>query len=386
VCPSDARGSASEAARLASLADRHVDEPGLADGNRLLAGLLNDGDPSREPLDLATVEPGLIYGLTLWHSPPAREGALLAGDGVVRHDQQGLVSRNDRTPTNENEGPVPVKSPQSTQPSGEPTTLAPWLRWVGHCGYVSEGVVYVLIGGFALVAALEPSQQPNGPKGALAKLAAAPFGDAMLVLLALGLAAFVLWQVVLGVIDPEHRRDRRTIKRRAVRLGCLLNGALHGVLVGEAAWRLLGLGGAPDEGRSQAAWTGRAMALPFGRWMIATTGVGLVLFGVFQWYRAASRNKTDRVDLTQTRLRGVIIALGIFGFLARGVLFGVIGAFLIDAARRYDTANATGIAGALNALKRQEYGHWLLGVVAVGLISYGSFQIIKEPYRDFHAS
>jgi hypothetical protein len=264
-----------------------------------------------------------------------------------------------------------------------PTALAPWLRWVGHSGYVAEGVVYVLIGAFALMASLEPSQQPNGYKGALAKLAAAPFGDALLALLALGLAAFVLWQVVLGILDPEHRRDRRTVKRRAVRLGYLLNGALHGVLVGEAVWRLLGFGGAADEGHSQAVWTARAMALPLGRWMTAATGAGIALFGVFQWYRAASRSKTERVDLTHTRLRGVIIALGTFGFLARGVLFGLIGAFLIDAAWRHNTTNATGIAGALSALKRQEYGHWLLGAVAAGLVCYGFFQILKEPYRKF---
>jgi hypothetical protein len=267
-----------------------------------------------------------------------------------------------------------------------PTALAPWLRWVGHGGYVAEGVVYVLIGVFALMAALEPSQQPNGYKGALAKLAAAPFGDAMLAVLALGLAAFVLWQMVLGILDPEHRRDRRTVKRRAVRLGYLLNGALHAVLVGEAVWRQLGFGGAADEGHSQAVWTARAMALPLGRWMTAATGAGIALFGVFQWYRAASQSKTERVDLTRTRLRGVIIALGAFGFLARGVLFGLIGAFLIDAARRYDTANTTGIAGALGALKRQEYGHWLLGAVAAGLISYGVFQILKEPFRKFRTS
>jgi len=263
--------------------------------------------------------------------------------------------------------------------------MAPWLRWVGHSGYVAEGVVYALIGAFALAAALEPSR-PNGPWGAFAKLAAAPFGDAMLALLALGLAAFVMWQLVLGILDPAHRRDRRTIKRRAVRLGCLMNGALHGVLVGEAAWRLLGFGAVAGAGGSQAIWTGRVMALPFGRWMIAATGAGIALFGIFQLYRAASRNRTAQVDLTHTRLRGLIIAFGIFGYLARGVLFGLIGAILIDAARRYDTANATGIAGALSALKRQEYGHWLLGAVAAGLISHGVFQIIKEPYRNLRAS
>jgi hypothetical protein len=267
-----------------------------------------------------------------------------------------------------------------------PTVVAPWLRWVGHSGYVAEGVVYVLLGIFALMAALEPSQRPDGYKGALAKLAAAPFGDAVLALLALGLTAFVLWQVMLAMLDPEHRRDRRTVKRRAVRLGYLLNGALHGVLVGEAVWRLLGIGAGADGGHSQAVWTARAMTLPLGRWMTAATGAGIALFGVFQWYRAASRNKTERVDLTQTRLRGLIVALGTIGFLTRGVLFGLIGAFLIDAAWRNDTANATGIAGALSALKRQEYGHWLLGAVAAGLICYGFFQILKEPYRKFRTS
>jgi len=267
-----------------------------------------------------------------------------------------------------------------------PTALAPWLRWVAHSGYIAEGVVYVLVGSFALMAALEPSQQPNGYKGALAKLAAAPFGDSLLALLALGLAAFVLWQVTLGMLDPEHRRDRRTVKRRAARLGYLLNGAFHGVLVGEAVWQLLGFGGAADGGHSQAVWTARAMALPLGRWITAATGAGIALFGVFQWYRAASRSKTERVDLTQTRMHGVIIALGTYGFLARGILFALIGAFLIDAARRYNTANATGTAGALSALKRQEYGHWLLGAVATGLICYGFFQVLKEPYRNFRGS
>jgi hypothetical protein len=242
----------------------------------------------------------------------------------------------------------------------------------------------VLIGAFGLVAALEPSQ-PNGARGAFAKLAAAPFGHAMLALLALGLAAFVLWQAVLGILDPEHRRNRRTFKRRAVRVGCLLNGALHAVLVAEAAWLLLGFGAGPDEGRSQAVWTGRAMALPLGRWVIAASGVGIAIFGLFQLYRALSRSKTERADLTHTKLRGIIIALGTVGFLARGVLFGLIGVLLIDAARRYDTADATGIAGALAALRRQEYGHWQLGIVAAGLISYGVFQIIKEPYRNIHA-
>jgi len=264
--------------------------------------------------------------------------------------------------------------------------LSPWLRWAGHSGYVAEGVIYLLIGGFALAAALEPASLPNGFKGALAKLADAPFGEALLALLTLGLAAFVLWQLVLAVLDPEHRDLRRSLKRRAVRVGHLLNAALYGFLCAEAAWELLGFDRAADHGRSQAAWVARAMAIPFGRWMIAATGAGIALFGLYDWYRAASRSKTERVDLDGARLRRLIIVLGAVGYAARGILYGLIGAFLVDAARRYDSSHATGVAGALGALERVEYGRWLLGLVAAGLLCYGLFQVIKEPYRNFRAS
>jgi hypothetical protein len=258
---------------------------------------------------------------------------------------------------------------------------------MGHSGYVAEGVMYLLIGGFALIAALNPSQRPNGSKGALAKLAVAPYGEALLALLAAGLAAFVAWQTVLAILDPEHRRERRTLKRRALRLGYLCNGGLHAVFVVEAVWPLVGMGASADHGRAQAVWAGRVMSLvPLGRWLIAATGAGIALYGFYEFYRGASHRKVERIDLTHTKLRGIILLLGWCGFLTRGVLFIMIGVFLIDAAHHNDTRHATGVAGALASLRSLPWGSWLLGVIAAGLMCYGLFQIIKEPFRDFHRS
>src|ERR1700728_4687151 len=104
-------------------------------------------------------------------------------------------------------------------PHDEPVPLAPWQRCVGHSGYIAEGLLYLVVGCFALLAALGRQQQPNGSTGALAKLGGSGFGDALLALLAIGLAAFVIWQLVLAIADPEHRTDRRTPRRRLVRLG-----------------------------------------------------------------------------------------------------------------------------------------------------------------------
>ncbi len=264
-------------------------------------------------------------------------------------------------------------------------TAVPGMRWVARCGYVAEGVIYLLIGGLALAAAFEPGRRPDGSKGALAKLGDAAWGGAMLTVLMVGLAAFVLWQLVQAFSDPEHRRDRWSAKRVSARLGFLLNAALHSVLVGAAAWRLFAFGGGEDGGRAQAHWTGLAMQLPLGRWGVAVTGVGVTVFGLFQLYLAAMPSKYERVDLTHTKLRGSIIALGVLGFVAPGVVFGLVGAFLVHAAWRRDAEKATGIAGALAALKRQPYGPWLLGAVAVGLMAYGVFQIAKARYREIRA-
>ena len=263
--------------------------------------------------------------------------------------------------------------------------LARWERWAGHVGYIAEGVFYLPIGYFALLAALG-QQQPNGSRGALSKIGATPVGDALLVILAAGLAAFVLWQLVVAIRDPEHRAERPRSRRRMVRLGHLLNGVFHCVFVGEVVFSILASGQASDDKRTQIKWTARAFALPVGRYLVALVGGGICVFGLWQFYRAVTADKNKRVELGRARFRLAISALGVYGLLARGALFCLIGGYLIDAAWRHDPRYSGGIAGALGGLKQQPYGDWLLGVVAVGLLCYGLYQIAKEPYRKLGKS
>ena len=37
--------------------------------------------------------------------------------------------------------------------------------------------------------------------------------------------------------------------------------------------------------------------------------------------------------------------------------------------------------GALRALQQQSYGPWLLGLVSLGLIGYGIYQLVEARYR-----
>jgi hypothetical protein len=70
-----------------------------------------------------------------------------------------------------------------------------------------------------------------------------------------------------------------------------------------------------------------------------------------------------------------------FGMAARGVVFAIIGVFLVVAARHENPAEARGVGGALGALRERSYGTALLSVVALGLMAYGGYQFVLARYR-----
>ena len=74
--------------------------------------------------------------------------------------------------------------------------------------------------------------------------------------------------------------------------------------------------------------------------------------------------------------------MGRFGLAARGVVFAVIGFFLIQAARSSNASQVRGLGGALAALASQPYGPWLLGLVALGLVAYGIYNFVQARYRQ----
>ena len=75
------------------------------------------------------------------------------------------------------------------------------------------------------------------------------------------------------------------------------------------------------------------------------------------------------------------IAIGVVGHAARGIVFALVGIFLLRAAWQYDAQEAIGIDGALRKVADAPYGPVLLGLVAAGLLAYGAFCVIQARYR-----
>ena len=100
---------------------------------------------------------------------------------------------------------------------------------------------------------------------------------------------------------------------------------------------------------------------------------------------------TERADLVKTeksktekmgaRTLTAFTAVGVFGHLARMVIFSLIGYFLVKAAIDYDPEKSVGLDGALATLSQSSYGPVLLGIVAAGLIGFGLYSALDARYR-----
>jgi hypothetical protein len=81
------------------------------------------------------------------------------------------------------------------------------------------------------------------------------------------------------------------------------------------------------------------------------------------------------------QVRKAFTGLGVFGHLARAVVFGLMGYGLVKAAVSYDADEAIGLDGALAQLSQASYGPWLLGLVAVGLIGFAAYSVADARFR-----
>jgi len=72
---------------------------------------------------------------------------------------------------------------------------------------------------------------------------------------------------------------------------------------------------------------------------------------------------------------------GVAGYVTRGAVFCIVGAFLIDAAVSFDPQKAQGLDGSLRKTAATPLGPWLLLAVALGLVIFGLYSWCEARWR-----
>lgn len=257
----------------------------------------------------------------------------------------------------------------------------PWIERLARAGFATKGIVYGIIGVLALMAAFGQGGQLGGSQSAIRTIGSQPFGTALLILAGIGLAGYALWRFIQGGLDPEHEgSDGKGIAKR---IGFVGSGLMHAALAIAAFQLATGAGG----GGSQQTYLAQMMDSTFGRVVIGLVGLGIIGAGLYQLYKAytAKFQRVLRTGEMSAAERKWSVRLGRIGLAARGVVFPIIGYFVLRAAIEYSPGTARDIGGALATLGAQAYGTILLIVVSAGLVAYGAYQLVMARYRRFPA-
>ena len=261
----------------------------------------------------------------------------------------------------------------------------PWTERLARVGYAAKGVVYIVVGALATLTALGVGGEAKGTRGAMRSIARQPFGTVLLSIVAFGLLAYVIWRWVQAVTDADDKGTKA--KGIALRLGYAGSGFIYAGLALSAARIAFG---ARDDGEPSAAksWTASVMEFPFGQWLVVLAGLGVVGYGLYQCYKGYKAKFRKRLKEGEMSERGIRWATrsGRAGFIARGIVFMLVGGFLIQAAISYDSSQAEGLDGVLQAIVQQSFGPWLLGGVALGLVAYGLYMLVEARYRRIAGS
>jgi hypothetical protein len=247
-------------------------------------------------------------------------------------------------------------------------------------GFTARGLVYIFVGFLAAKYAAGLGGRATDTEGALRTVSRGPFGAGIMAAIAVGLAAYACWRFAQAYFDLDGKG--RNLKGKVIRASFVGSGLMHLALAFTAATLALGAR-RRSTGDPVRLWTARAYDAPLGFWIVLAAG--LVLLGAAAWQAHQAWSNTFEEHLKLRTMgageRKWARWVGRAGLVTRGITFGLIGWFLVKAAREADPSQARGLAGVFRSLRAYEHGDLFLFAVGTGLVAYGILSLVYARYR-----
>ena len=249
------------------------------------------------------------------------------------------------------------------------------VEWLARLGLVSRGVVWLTVGFLAAQVALGSAKRAD-KNGALQTIADKPFGRLLLVVLVIGFLGYAAWRLLEAAVGHTQEQGRKRWTKRGT---SLFRGLVYlGLAI--STLKFLVSGGGNDTTQPL---TARVMKATGGRELVFVIGVAVIVGGLAMVVRAFRQKFEDKLNMgaMPSWLRTATSVLGTSGIAARGLVFALIGGFLVDAAVRFDPKKAKGLDASLKTLAHQPFGKFLLFAAALGLLAFSLWSFIEARYR-----
>jgi hypothetical protein len=253
----------------------------------------------------------------------------------------------------------------------EPQPIGPLAR----VGLGSRGLVYLLIGWLAVRIAFFGGGQQADRQGAMQDVAHHLLGRVLLVVMAAGFAGYAAWRAYQVVRGNDELPARVYAAARGLLYLFFAVSTLRVAISGH--------GGSGSDASSKKATAG-VIGHTGGVELVAAVGVGFGIAGVVLAVRGILRKFEGKLRTSKMSedVQRAVAVVGVAGATARGIVFAMVGGFLVNAAVDYDPAKAQGLDGSLRSLAHGSLGRGALVVVAAGLACFGLYSLAEARYRE----
>lgn len=246
------------------------------------------------------------------------------------------------------------------------------FRRVARAGIVVIGLVHIIIGAIAVSIASGGGGDAD-QDGAMEQIRSTPVGGLVLGVIAVALITLAVWQVASGLLTggKETRKWGMRIK---------LIGIAGAYLVIAGLALIFAFGGHVESEDTSRALSAVVLSAPGG--IVALIVLGLTVAGVGIGFIVIgfTRGFEKTMDVPTGPSRPGIIALGVAGYIAKGIAIAVTGALFVVAAWTQDPQKAAGLDAALRSLVDLPLGRAILWLVGVGLAIYGVFSMVRARF------
>lgn len=246
-------------------------------------------------------------------------------------------------------------------------------------GYLAKGAIFLAIGTLTLMAVFGFSGGVvTGTDGAIHALGRTAPGRAFFALMAAGLAAHVFWRLWQALVDPAEKGfGPGALIQRA---GFFVSAGLYTTVLLSVLSAVTGVVGRSSSADEAADFV---TALPAGYALLSMVGIGVILTGVYQLYRAWAqpfRRKWFDTGVLSS-CHAALAAVASFGIGVRAALFLMLGWHLVRAGWLGSSEYVLDLASALWRIGAEQFGAALLALTASGLIAYGVYCWINAALR-----
>jgi hypothetical protein len=249
------------------------------------------------------------------------------------------------------------------------------FQYAARAGFAVSGVLHLLLGYIVLRLALGTGGNAD-QSGALATLADQTGGQVMLWIAAVGLFALGLWHLAEAVVGskPSERsgNDDSPAWKRAKSVGL----AVANIAIAFSAMRFA-MGSGQSSGRQNSGISAQLMQSGWGKAVLVAVGLGVLGVGGYHVYKGVSRKFYK--DLRVSGGTG-ITAVGVAGYVAKGLVLAGAGILVIVATLQADPAKASGLDAAVKTLGEAPYGKFLLILAALGIAAFGLYSFVRSRY------